>query len=67
MADGTTITLYFTSGSFKDCTGPATDPYKPTSESFTYSLTSYTANTVLRLEKQNCAPGGICVSSYDKH
>ena len=67
VVDAATITLYFTSGSFKDCTGPDTDPYKPTSETFTYSLTSYTANTVLRLEKQNCAPGGICVSSYDKH
>jgi len=68
VADGTTLTLYFTSGSFKDCGGPSTEPYKPTTESFTYTLTTSSAGTVkLVLEKQGCAAGGNCVNGYDKH
>ena len=67
VADATTLTLYFTSGSFKDCGGPSKEPYKPVTESFTYTLDADSGNTALRLTKLGCTPGNNCVNGYDKY
>ena len=63
-ADGTTLTLTFTTGSFVDCTGPSDTPYQPTTEVFAYVLKS--GGAVLELTTETCATGA-CTNGYDKH
>ena len=62
-ADGTTLTLTFTSGTFKDCTG-SDARFVAKTETFAYVLESDGA--VLKLTADTCATGA-CTNGYDKH
>jgi len=63
-ADGSTLTLTFTSGRFLDCTGPSDTPYVATTEIFAYVLES--GGAVLKLTAETCATGA-CTNGYDRH
>jgi hypothetical protein len=69
---GSTLTVYFTSGIFHICGGPSTDPYKPTTEIFTYRVETLDVGVVLRLAQQNCSYTDqanidfYCTNGYDK-
>jgi hypothetical protein len=61
VAQGTTLSLYFTSGTFSLCGKTSTDPYMPRTELYTYDVNA----TTLHLYQQNCT-GSFCGNGYDK-
>jgi hypothetical protein len=67
VAEGTTVTIFYTQGTIKNC--DAIEPYQPRKESFTFELsaTSDPARPKLVLERVGCNDGAfLCRNAYDK-
>jgi hypothetical protein len=54
VVSGSTLTIYFTSGTFSVCNSPSTDPYTPTVEPFTYRVQTVDVGIILKLSRQDC-------------
>jgi hypothetical protein len=72
VANGDALSIYFTTGKFKICGSPSTDPYHAKQEDFTWSFESSSAGPVLVLAAHTCQyddPSSIglyCTDKLDK-